>query len=194
MLAPSRPPDEVEVLVEPHGQPRPKPQDQPSRDARLALGERSRARVVHLGERPPAPREVAVQVDTVRVAAGAGGDAVRVEVGDDPEVDPERSHVLQRAGDGDPARLVAVDAADDEHRDAVGAPDSYGLDWTSVPRPAEQERPGSDPAVRRAAGCERGHQRERGEPHGRLPISSERRHVDARSRSRPAPRRASSTA
>ena len=61
------------------------------------------------------PRKVAVEVDSVRVAAGSGGGAVRVEVGNDPEVGlgrpPGRDESL---GDRDAGALVAVDAADDK--------------------------------------------------------------------------------
>jgi len=38
-------------------------------------------------ERLPPPGEVAVEIDVVGVLAGPSGDAVRVEVGDDPEIE-----------------------------------------------------------------------------------------------------------
>ena len=51
--------------------------------------------LVDAAHRPPAPGEVAVQVDPVRVLARAGGDAVRVEVGDDPEIKIARCQIVR---------------------------------------------------------------------------------------------------
>src|SRR5437016_4548339 len=72
------------------------------------------ARCEDTSERPPTPGEVAVQIDAVCVLAPVGDVSVRVENGDDPEVDVVRRSVLETAGDRDSGGLVAVDAADDE--------------------------------------------------------------------------------
>src|SRR3954447_23728192 len=71
-------------------------------------------------ERPPGVGEVAIEVHAVGVAARAGCYAVRVEVGDDPQIraGPEGS-TGERMSHRDPGCLVAVDTADDE-RDPGG--------------------------------------------------------------------------
>ena len=74
-------------------------------------------RVVDAAEMAPAPREVAVQVDAVRVAARPGGAAVGVGAVDEQQLDAGRRRRAERSasGHGDPGALVAVDRADDEH-------------------------------------------------------------------------------
>src|SRR5207244_13386535 len=67
---------------------------------------------------------------SVRVRAGVRGAAVGVQDGNDPEVDPRRRHPGEAGGDRDPARLVAVDAADDEDARARRVAD---LDRTDRP-------------------------------------------------------------
>ena len=52
--------------------------------------QRMRPRLIDAAHRPPAPGEVAVQVDAVRVLARTGSNAVRVQVGDDPEIEVGR--------------------------------------------------------------------------------------------------------
>src|SRR5947208_16418213 len=100
------------MLVEPDRDVRLQPQDQPVRYPGLGLREWVRARLVDAAHPAPADREVAVEVDAVRVGARVRRAAVRVEDGDDPEVDPARGHPGEALRDGDPRGLVAVDAAD----------------------------------------------------------------------------------
>src|SRR5256885_3754814 len=103
------------MLVEPDRDPRTDPPDQAVGDPALRLGEWSGAREEDAAERPPAPGKVAIEVDPVRVVAAVGGGAVRVQVGDDPEVElARRQPVGEPVGDRDPGGLVAVDATDDE--------------------------------------------------------------------------------
>ena len=78
------------MLVEPDRQSRPQPPHEPHDRARLRLRTRSWAGVVDAAEAPPAEREVAIQVDAVRVPARARRDAVRVHRHDEPEVEPGR--------------------------------------------------------------------------------------------------------
>src|SRR5262249_3105926 len=60
-------------------------------------------RVEEAGQALPPPGKVAIEIDAAVVAAGVGGDAVRVEVGDDPEVYFTRwCDVGESAGDRDP--------------------------------------------------------------------------------------------
>jgi len=162
----ARGPDHVEVLVEPDRHARAQSEDQPVRDARLALGQRVRPRRVDAADRPPVPREVPVQVDPVRVAARAGGDAVGVEVGDDPEVDAAWREPLQRPRDRRPRGLVAVDRADDEHARSGPVADLDGVD-----RPAEPGAPEQDGATgrgRHEAEERRRRHRHRVRSHGHL--------------------------
>ena len=118
---PARPPgaDDRLRLVEPDRHVGPQAQDQLPRDPRLPLRRRE---------------EVAVEVDAVRVRAAARGEAVRVELMDEPEVGA-RPGALEQPRDLDPLALVAVDAADDEDARPV-APDVDRLD-----RPPSYERP-----------------------------------------------------
>src|SRR5207237_8946084 len=105
--------DDALVLVEPDRDLRSYAQDQPIRKAALRLGQRPRARVVDAAERPPGPREVAVEIDAVRVLARVRRVPVGIQVLDHPEIHARgRPQLLERAGDGDPRSLVAVDAAD----------------------------------------------------------------------------------
>ena len=83
----ARGPDQIEVLVEPDRQMRTQPQDQCVRDPRLALRQGVRPGVVDPEQRPPMPGEVAVQVDAVRILARVCSDSVRIQVGDDPEIE-----------------------------------------------------------------------------------------------------------
>ena len=102
-------------LVEPHRYARSHPQDEPLGDPGLRRVQRPRAGVLAagVGKRAPAPREVAVQVDSLGVLPRVRGDAVRVQVVDHPDAG-RRWMGLQRAGHADPGGLVAVDAADHE--------------------------------------------------------------------------------
>jgi hypothetical protein len=64
---------------------------------------------------PPAPWEVAVQIDAPCVRSRRSGDSVRVCILDDPEVAlPRKRHRFELLGDPDPRRLVAMDTTDDE--------------------------------------------------------------------------------
>ena len=120
--------DDSEMLVEPDRQPWPDPHDRPVGGPALRLGERPRPRVESAGaaQVPPAVWEVAVQVDTVRVAECSHRQAVRVEHGHQPQIDAGGwFQSLERVDDRDPRRLVAVDAADHEHDLADGDPFSY---------------------------------------------------------------------
>src|SRR3954469_14694701 len=75
--------DEAERLVEPDRDAWTHALDQLYRRARLRLGGRARPAVLDIAAReevPPAPREVAVEVDSAAVHARAGGVAVGVEV------------------------------------------------------------------------------------------------------------------
>ena len=76
----------------------------------------------------------------MRVLPCVGGDSVRVEVGDDPEVEIGRGESLERVSDGDSARLVAVDAADNEYGCARRVADFDRLDRSPLPGTAEQQR------------------------------------------------------
>src|SRR5207245_2510415 len=107
--------DDVEVLVEPDRDRGTQLQKEAVRNPALRLRQSVRTRVVDATERAPAEREVAVQVDAVRVAAGSRDDAVRVEARYDPEIDAGRRTLCGEAvGDRDAGRLVAVDATDDD--------------------------------------------------------------------------------
>ena len=130
--------------MEPDRDVRAQPPDQRHRDPRLALGERPRAGCVDAAEPFPAPREVAVQVDAVRVAARVRGKPVRVERRDDPEIEAARVEPLERAGDRDASGLVPVDRADDEHGRAVRIADLDRADRPALHRAAEQLRPRGD--------------------------------------------------
>jgi hypothetical protein len=136
----ARRPDHVEMLVEPDRHVRVQAQDQRARDPRLALGQRVRPGGVDAAERPPADGEVPVQVDTVRVLARSGRDAVGVEVGDDPEIETARRPVLERERHRDPRGLVAVDAADDDRARPRRVADLDRDDRTSVPGAPELHR------------------------------------------------------
>src|SRR5262249_15605834 len=126
--------DEVHVLVEPDRDLRPRAPDQPDGDPALRLGQWPYPRVEEAGQALPPPGKVAIEIDAAVVAAGVGGDAVRVEVGDDPEVCFTRwCDMGESAGDRDPCWLVAVDAADDE--DALVRIEVAGLnrdDWAAI--------------------------------------------------------------
>src|SRR5207244_10259114 len=116
----------------------------------LALGLRQRvgAGVEQAGQSLPAPGEVTVEVDPVRVAARVGRAAVRVENRDDPEIESAWGARLQPAGDRYAGRLVPVDAADDEF--PVGAARTSHLDGDD--RPAVDGAPEDDSTRRRSDG------------------------------------------
>src|SRR5689334_7712640 len=108
----------------------------------------------------PTVGEVAVDVDAVCVAERAGGEAVRIECADQPEIDTcLRSEPLELAHDRDTCRLVAVDAADHQHRTAAGRTELLHIDRPSVGRTADEL-----PSRRRAVGDLRkyGRSQERG--------------------------------
>src|SRR5207302_10684704 len=79
--------DDAFVLVEPDRDLRSDAQDQPIRKAALRLGQWPRARVVDAAERPPGPREVAVEIDAVRVLARVRRVPVGIHGLDHPEID-----------------------------------------------------------------------------------------------------------
>jgi hypothetical protein len=92
--------------------------DQLERNAGLGFGRSVAAGVegrASRAERLPVPREVPVQIHTVGVLPRARGDAVGVQVGDDPEQHPGGGGAMYKSvGDGDTGRLVPVEATDDE--------------------------------------------------------------------------------
>ena len=129
----------AEVLVEPDGDRRTDAKDETVCAPALRLGERSRARIEGAAERPPRPREVAVEVDAVRVLASAARVPVRIEVLDQPEVVTGRwSQAFERLDDREARAFVAVDAADHEHRfRAVHFSAMNRLDPTTLDRSAD---------------------------------------------------------
>ena len=119
----------------------PQAPDQAHQRAGLRLRGRPRARVVGAAERPPAVREVAVQVDSARVAARSGSVPVRVCVRDEPQVDAvERPETPQPVDDGDPGALVPVDAADDQHLARGGGIAELVGDDPAGPQPSDRRR------------------------------------------------------
>jgi hypothetical protein len=144
--------DHVQVLVEPDRDRRVQPPDQSHGDPGLALRGGPGARVVDPAERPPPPREVAVQVDAPRVAPGAGGMAVRVRVGHEPEVDPcKRAELPEPVEDRDPRAFVAVDASHDEHLPrARRVAELVGDDRPALERAAEHDSVLAGARARRA--------------------------------------------
>src|SRR4051794_5092141 len=113
--------DEILGLVVPDRELGADPQDQRTGQARLALGERVRARILGPARAgPPAGGEAPVEVDAVRVLPLPEREAVRVEVRDDPEVEVGAAQPLEKADRREPGALVPVDAAHDEHRRVRG--------------------------------------------------------------------------
>ena len=143
-------PHEIQVLVEPDGETGADTVDHRARHARLRLRPGPRARCVHRpgrAEGPPAAREVAIQVDAVRVLPFPVCETVRIQRRDEPEIltgvrAPQRTH------DRHAGALVAVDAADDEHP-RPGAGDVHELDRPARRRVADHGRDG-DRRERRA--------------------------------------------
>src|SRR5206468_9050742 len=115
-------------------------QDEPPQRPRLGLRRRARPGVVDASEVPPAPREVAVEVDAVGVAARAGGTAVGVGAVDQEELDTgRRRDRTQRAGDRDPRPLASMDAPDDENlARRVGRADAVDDDRPPADRVADR--------------------------------------------------------
>ena len=128
--------------MEPDRHGRAQARDQRVGDAGFGLGERPRPRVLlraARAERLPAPREVAVEVDAVRVLAGACGLAVGIDRRDHPEIDPAlRTHCDKALDDRHAGRLVAVDAADDDRlAGRVRVAELERVDRSAQDRPAE---------------------------------------------------------
>jgi hypothetical protein len=69
--------------------------------------------------------------------------AVRVQIGDEPEVGAG-AHVLERADDGRARAFVSVDTADDEHGRTVAIPDTEGDDRSTLTRPPERDESRGD--------------------------------------------------
>ena len=112
-------PDQIHVLVVPDGDVGPDLVDQPPGGPRLGLGERACPRVLQVA-RPsagaPAGREVAIEVDAPPVQPGALGQAVGIEVRDEPQVDARRQRRRAKGPhDTHAGALGAVDAPDDQH-------------------------------------------------------------------------------
>jgi hypothetical protein len=105
-------------------------------------------------------REVAVQVDAVRIAARSRPVSVRVCVRDEPEVDAlERPEAPQPVHNGDPGALVPVEAADDENlARGGGIADLVGDDPAALNRVADEMRRGRN----------RGDGEQGGQPHQRV--------------------------
>jgi hypothetical protein len=137
---PSGSPNEVEVLVEPDRHHRADTEDEAIRQTRLDLGQRPGTGLVHAVERTPAIRKVPVQVDAARVAPRVSRPAVGIQDRDDPEVNTRRRLACEQLRNADTRRLVAVDAADDEHRSAASVPSFDQWDRTALGRVAEQRR------------------------------------------------------
>src|SRR4051794_2354304 len=122
--------------------------------ARLRLARRTGARplpVADLSDRSPLVREVAVEVDLIRVEPDVGGHAVRVHRIDQPQIDA-LGYVdgLEAVDDGEAGGLVTMDDADHEHDPSAGLPTANGDDRPALHRPADL--PGLDDAGR---GCGR---------------------------------------
>src|SRR5439155_5630911 len=130
------------VLVEPDRHPRPQAQDQVAGDPRLALGERIWARVVRVpgaAAALPLRRPVGVQVNATAVLTRPPQVPVRVQVGDDPDVEA-RPDTLERAGNADTGAFGAVNTADDEHPCAVCLADVNGDDRAPALRAPEPDQ------------------------------------------------------
>lgn len=125
------------------------------REPCLDLGQRPRPRLVHTVERTPPVREVAIEVDAVRIAARVARPAVGIEHRDDPEVDAGRRLVRELERDPDAAGLVAVDAPDDEDGNPVRVTGFDERNRTAERRPAEER-------LRRSRGRRKREKRQRG--------------------------------
>ena len=150
------------MLVEPDRDGRADAQDQPVREPRLDLRQWPRSGLVHAAERTPAVREVAIEVDAVRIAARVARSAVGIEHGDDPEVNAGRRVAREQLRNSDPAGLVAVNATDHEDGNAVRVTGLDQLDGTAERRPAEKR-------LRRPRGRREREDRQRGTETSRAP-------------------------
>jgi hypothetical protein len=113
--------DHPQVLVVEDRQLRAHPAHQPQQRPRLGLGGRARSGVVGaVRPGPPAEREVAVEIDAVRVLPGPGRDAVGIGRPDQPQPHAVRARAGEPGDDALPRALVAVDVADDQHPDLGG--------------------------------------------------------------------------
>ena len=100
--------------MEPDRDLRMQPLDQPKGDPALGLGQRGWPGIEEATEWTPAPGEIAVQINAMRVPARASDQPIRVDHWDDPEIDAGRRGLLELPRDRDACSFVSVDAADHE--------------------------------------------------------------------------------
>lgn len=132
-------------LVEPERHVGANAEDEPPSDAGLRLRKRPRPRVGRgpaPPDWPPARREVSVEIDASRVLPRPAGEAVGVQIVDEPEMERRAGPASEEPGDPDPGALIPVDAADDQHlRRAAWVAELDGPDRTAANRVAEHLRP-----------------------------------------------------
>jgi len=134
-VAAARAIDEVHVLVKPDRHARALAADQRHDGLGLGLRRGSRPGRVDSALAAPAPGEVAVEVHAARVAAGAARAAVGVGGVEQQQLDARgRRGAAQGLDDRQPRALGAVDAADDQDADGVGA-GRLGADAHQAQRP-----------------------------------------------------------
>ena len=106
-------------------------------------------------DRTPPQREIAIQVDLIRVVAILRGLPVGVHRVDEPPLDVRRElsglrTIAQLFDDRDAAVLVAVDHADHEHPAATGRPEPVGHDRADL---RSRFRAPCESAVKSSAGA-----------------------------------------
>jgi hypothetical protein len=116
------------------------PPDETHGDPRLGLGCGAAPRVVPvLRPRPPSVREVAVQVDAASVLSRVSGPAVRVQGGQDPQIEEvPRPTPPQSVGDPNAGALVTVDAPDDQDPHIVRIAPLEDTDRSALDRLTEE--------------------------------------------------------
>jgi hypothetical protein len=136
--------DERLRLVEPERHVGANAEDEPPSDAAFGLGQRPWPRVRRIPappDWPPARREVPVEINASRVLPRPAGEAVGVQVVDEPEVERGTRAAGEESCDPDAGALVSVDAADNQnlHR-ATGVADLDRPDRPAANRVAEHLR------------------------------------------------------
>ena len=140
-------------LVEPDRDRGPDPADESSGGARLRLRERPRPRVLRVSGAaagPPLGREVAVEVDASGVLSPSEGEAVRVEVGDDPEIDRGEERARMRVTAVPAHSFPWMQPTTSARVGLVGSPARKARERPAPGRPSDADAPlgvGPDPYV-----------------------------------------------
>lgn len=125
-------------LMEAEHPPRADVSQEPHHRARLGLRARPGPGLVAPVEVLPAVGEVAVEVDTAGVLAGAGREAVGVVRRHDPQVDAVHPPAVAQAGEDAPGRrLVTVHRRDEHHLGLAALAEVPGRDRPAPHRAAE---------------------------------------------------------